>query len=316
VDSATTTTFVYNGDGLRDSLTFDSTTTTFTWDVNRPIPQVLDDGTYQYLYGVGRIAQVGASETHYYLTDGLGSTLALTDEAGDIVNTYDYDVFGGLRDETGSQANDFTFAGEQVDASTGLQYLRARYYDVEAGRFVSRDPHRGLAEVPETQHRFVYVLNLPTTLTDPSGNVPTPGPFAAPKEGGTDARFSGCSGSGLGGSSNPGSFFEAPGSGCGGGANGGGGGGTPPVTPRQPPRPSPNFQPPTHAPQPPPSQALPPNHRLRIGEPTPQYPNGYWRIEKWDGRGWQGINPRTMKPGPHPDTHIPLPPGFGGGGTW
>jgi hypothetical protein len=37
---------------------------------------------------------VGASETHYYLTDGLGSTLALTDEAGDIVNTYDYDVFG------------------------------------------------------------------------------------------------------------------------------------------------------------------------------------------------------------------------------
>jgi hypothetical protein len=34
VDSATTT-FAYNGDGLRASLTFDSNTTTFTWDVNR-----------------------------------------------------------------------------------------------------------------------------------------------------------------------------------------------------------------------------------------------------------------------------------------
>jgi hypothetical protein len=37
------TTFAHNGDGLRDSLTFDSSTTTFTWDVNTPIPQVLDD---------------------------------------------------------------------------------------------------------------------------------------------------------------------------------------------------------------------------------------------------------------------------------
>jgi RHS repeat-associated protein len=110
---------------------------------------------------------VGASETHYYLTDGLGSTLALTDEAGDIVNTYDYDVFGALRAETGSQANDFTFAGEQVDAGTGLQYLRARYYDAEAGRFVSRDP---LAASPFwMQHDFAYASSNPLNLVDPLG---------------------------------------------------------------------------------------------------------------------------------------------------
>jgi hypothetical protein len=40
--------------------------------------------------------------------------------------TWDYDVFGAVRDLTGSQPNDFTFAGEQTDGSTGLQYLRAR----------------------------------------------------------------------------------------------------------------------------------------------------------------------------------------------
>jgi hypothetical protein len=84
---ATTAFYSYNGDGLRDSLTFDSNITTFTWDVNRSIPQVLDDEAFHYLYGVGRIAQVGASETHYYLADGLGSTLALTDEAGDVVRS-------------------------------------------------------------------------------------------------------------------------------------------------------------------------------------------------------------------------------------
>jgi RHS repeat-associated protein len=180
VDSATTT-FVYNGDGLRDALTFDSNTTTFTWDVNRSIPQVLDDETYQYLYGLGRIAQVGASETHYYLSDGLGSTLALTDEAGDIVNTYDYDVFGAPRAESGSQANDFTFAGEQVDGSTGLQYLRARYYDPEAGRFLSRDPLSGIVGLPSSQNRYPYVLSSPINLLDPSGlcvfGAPCPKPI-------------------------------------------------------------------------------------------------------------------------------------------
>jgi hypothetical protein len=107
-----TTTFTYNGDGLRDSLTTGGNTTTFTWDVNRSIPQVLDDEDFRYVYGIGRIAQVGAS-THYYLSDGLGSTMALTDEDGDVVNDYDYDVFGALRGSSGSQANDFTFAGDR-----------------------------------------------------------------------------------------------------------------------------------------------------------------------------------------------------------
>ena len=66
-----------------------------------------------YVYGIGRIAQVSGSGTHYYLSDGLGSTMALTDADGDVVNGYDYDVFGALRDSSGSQPNDFTFAGEQ-----------------------------------------------------------------------------------------------------------------------------------------------------------------------------------------------------------
>ena len=47
----------------------------------------------RYVYGIGRIAQIGAS-THYYLSDGLGSTMALTNDAGNVLNDYDYDVFG------------------------------------------------------------------------------------------------------------------------------------------------------------------------------------------------------------------------------
>jgi RHS repeat-associated protein len=127
----------------------------------------LDDEDFRYVYGVGRIAQVGASETHYYLSDGLGSTMALTDEAGDVVNDYDYDVFGGLRDSSGSQANDFTFAGEQVDGSTGLQYLRARYYDMATGRFLSRDPLSALPNI--TLNPYVYANNNSALYVDPEG---------------------------------------------------------------------------------------------------------------------------------------------------
>ena len=167
--SGATTAFAYNGDGLRHSRTFAGNTTTFTWEVARSIPQVLDDETFRYVYGLGRIAQVSGTATHYYLPDGLGSTMALIDAAGTVVNAYDYDVFGALRGSTGTQPNEFAFAGEQVDAATGLQYLRARYYDMETGRFLSRDPLSGVWAEPGSLNRYPFVLNDPVNLVDPLG---------------------------------------------------------------------------------------------------------------------------------------------------
>jgi RHS repeat-associated protein len=140
VNSATTT-YVYNGDGLRESLTFGGNTTTYTWDIAAGIPQVLDDEDFRYVYGLGRISQAGpGTTTRYYLTDALGSVMALVDASGTVLNTYEYDVFGAVRSSTGSTANAFTYTGEQTDASTGLEYLRARYYDAATGRFLSLDP--------------------------------------------------------------------------------------------------------------------------------------------------------------------------------
>jgi RHS repeat-associated protein len=49
-------------------------------------------------------------------------------------------VSGDVRSGTGSQANAFTFTGEQTDASTGLECLRAGYYDAATGMFLSLDP--------------------------------------------------------------------------------------------------------------------------------------------------------------------------------
>jgi hypothetical protein len=118
----------YSGDGLRQSSTTGGTTTDYTWDINRSLPEVLSDGTSQYIYGLGGtpLAQVSATGTVYKLADGLGSTMATTDASGNVVNTYAYDPYGATTSSTGSQPNPFQFAG-QATVSEVLQYLRALF---------------------------------------------------------------------------------------------------------------------------------------------------------------------------------------------
>jgi len=83
-----------------------------------------------------------------------------------VVNAYEYDVYGTLRSSSGSQDNEFQFAGQQTDP-TGLQYLRARYYDMETGRFISRDPMARSAAWMESP--FVYASANAVNLSDPLG---------------------------------------------------------------------------------------------------------------------------------------------------
>jgi YD repeat-containing protein len=117
----------YNGDGLRMSHTVGGTPTNYTWDVNAGLPVVLQDGTNTYVYGLDLISATDAAGNQTYFTyDGLGSTAGLTDGTGNATQSYTYDVFGG---HTGGGSNQWLFTGEQRDASEGLYYLRARYYD-------------------------------------------------------------------------------------------------------------------------------------------------------------------------------------------
>ena len=143
------------------------TTTTFTWDINAGLPVVLDDGS-QYLYGAGLSGMKQGSDWFYYLADGLGSTIAIVDADGDVENGYTYDIYGEST-VSGSLSNEFDFAGQQTDA-TGLQYLRARYYDLETGTFLSREP---LERLPGwTGNALGYAGANPSRYFDPSGFVP------------------------------------------------------------------------------------------------------------------------------------------------
>jgi RHS repeat-associated protein len=166
--SSVTTTFAYNGNGLRHSLTTGGNTKVFTWDVVAGVPQVLDDQNFKYAYGLRRISQ-SSSGSQFYSYDGLGSASVLTDAGASVTNSYEYDVFGAIRANTGSQANAAGFTGELADPSTGLYFLRSRYYDPGIGRFLGKDGFPGFKTAPSSLNGYAYVENNPVVFVDPYG---------------------------------------------------------------------------------------------------------------------------------------------------
>jgi hypothetical protein len=50
-----------------------------------------------------------------------------------------------------------------------LYYYYHRWYDPSIGRFISPDPKHGHLSNPQSLNLYIYVVDLPTTLKDPSG---------------------------------------------------------------------------------------------------------------------------------------------------
>jgi RHS repeat-associated protein len=168
--AGTTTTYAYDGDGKRASQTTGGSTTSYVYDANRSLPVVLSDGSRKYVWGLGlaySVDSAGALSVSH--ADGLGSVRALSDGAGTLVGTYLTDSFGVALATGGSSAQPFQFTGEQRD-TTGLYYLRARFYDPQVGRFLSRDTLFGSSRSPLSLHRYSYVQNNPINAVDPSGH--------------------------------------------------------------------------------------------------------------------------------------------------
>jgi len=163
----TAATYTYNGVGLRMSKTVGGILEPFVWDVAEGLPLLLKDGTTRYIYGPGTLPleTIDASgQVLYYHHDQLGSTRLLTNSSGAAAATYTYDAYGNVTASTGNVANPFGYAGQYTDAESGMQYLRARYYDPSTAQFISRDPITTL-----TRNPYGYVGGSPLNRTDASG---------------------------------------------------------------------------------------------------------------------------------------------------
>ena len=163
---------------MRTKKTTGSTITEYYQDVAGGLPRVAADLTGStwnyYVYGTSLIGKVGSDNVaRYYHYDGTGHTRAITDSTGAVVERYDYDAFGSLRNTPTGLANDRRFTGEQHDTETAYTFLRARYYDPALGRFISKDSFKGVKNDPQTLNRFIYVTNNPVTKIDRSGKSRT-----------------------------------------------------------------------------------------------------------------------------------------------
>ncbi|WP_322922120.1 RHS repeat-associated core domain-containing protein [Paenibacillus campi] len=114
--------------------------------------------------------QPGSAKLYYYLYNGHGDVIGMLNDDGSVANTYDYDAFGTLTQQQEKTENAFKYAGEYLDAETGLYDLNARYYDPSMGRFINQDTHEGQINNPLSQNVYTYVQNNPLIYVDPTGH--------------------------------------------------------------------------------------------------------------------------------------------------
>jgi len=99
----------------------------------------------KFVYGPGidepilMIDVADSNAVYYYHFDGLGSVTALSNIDQEIVERYEYDVFGEPS-AISSVGNPYMFTGRRLDDETGNYYYRARYYKPQIGRFLQTDP--------------------------------------------------------------------------------------------------------------------------------------------------------------------------------
>ncbi|ERL55882.1 Rhs family protein [Psychrobacter aquaticus CMS 56] len=94
----------------------------------------------------------------------------LTNQAGQITDSYQYDAYGEITNKTGNTDNIYLYTGEQFDRSLNQYYLRARYYNQGVGRFTQMDSWHGKVSDPTTLNKYLYANGAPILYTDPSGH--------------------------------------------------------------------------------------------------------------------------------------------------
>ena len=168
-----TTKYTYNSLGQRVAATTNGVTTQYLIDpagLGSVVGQATSSGTVaaQYTYGLGLASQITTSGSSFYDFDALGSTAGVSNSLGSYVDTYSYLPFGGILSSNQPMSNSFQFVGQfgVTNDGNGVDFMRARSYSVNIGRFTSRDPL--IAAVPQTK-AYEYTGNSPTGGVDPVG---------------------------------------------------------------------------------------------------------------------------------------------------
>lgn len=109
----------------------------------------------------------------YIHRNHIGSTTMTTNSTGEMASAFVYYPYGAIFKTINKDNVRPKFTGKELDASSGLYYFSARYFDPDIGRFITSDNQPGarLAR-QDALNLYSYVLGSPETLVDPSGHAP------------------------------------------------------------------------------------------------------------------------------------------------
>jgi len=165
----------YDPAGNRIGQTYGTNWASYVINPNSKLSQVLmrikNGVTSYYIYGAGLLYQITESATvtnaltyHY---DCRGSTIALSDNNGNVTDRIEYSAYATMTYRTGTNDTPFLFNGRygvQTD-SNGLLYMRARYYNPYLCRFLNPDP----AGFRGGLNHYAAFNGNPVSYTDPTG---------------------------------------------------------------------------------------------------------------------------------------------------
>ena len=132
--------YAYDGNGNRLQATRNGTVTRYIYDARGNLLAEADSTNAikrYYIYGRGLLAMAdSAGQTYTYHYNGIGSTVAMTDQSKNVVNKYFYTAFGLITNAEETIPQPFKFNGKYgvMTEPNGLYYMRARYYDPEICR--------------------------------------------------------------------------------------------------------------------------------------------------------------------------------------
>jgi RHS repeat-associated protein len=167
-------TYRYNGFGERVYRAAGSDVRQFVYDGPDLVLEVSTAGTklreYTHFPGVDQPHSMfdGNGTAYYYAMDYPGHVAGLFNTSGSVVNRYRYSTWGAPETTSEGISNSLRFTSRELDAQTGVYYVRNRWYDATVARFLSEDP----IGLEGGINVYAYVGNSPTNGRDPFGLWP------------------------------------------------------------------------------------------------------------------------------------------------
>lgn len=164
--------FGYDGENKRFRKSSAAGTTTYVgkhYEVSSGVP------VRNIFAGNLRVAQVTGNVMRYLHKDHLLSTIAVSDENGNLLGSTDYLPFGQKRSLSAAHAAGYAYTDQELDWESGLYNYKTRLYDKSTALFMTPDPYLSPNLVDGIQRSISPTKNFAHFSTTPQTASQGPG---------------------------------------------------------------------------------------------------------------------------------------------